>query len=270
MIYILSEPFLLRALIAALLLAIVAGPLGCFVVWRRMAYFGDSLAHSALLGVALGMMLGVGAQAGMVAVCAAFALLLVWLGRRRWLAADTLLGILAHSALSVGLVAISLSDMPGASVESYLFGDLLSVSWEEIAWLGGGGALALLAIIRFWPQMVLLSLHEDLARAEGVRPLLMQLLLSLIIALVVALSIRMVGMLLITSLLVIPAATARQLARSPGAMAVVAQGVGMLSVCLGMAASLAYDTPTSPTIVCAAALCFALLLPFSSARARRV
>lgn len=259
-----TEPFIVRALVAGLLLALIVGPLGCLVVWRRMAYFGDSLAHSALLGVALGMMAGIGVSAGIVMVCAVFAVLLVWLQQRRWLATDTLLGILAHSALSVGMVAMSFSDVPMLNLESYLFGDLLSVSWRDAAWLAGGGAVVLALLYTCWPKLVLLSLSEDLARAEGVRPLLMQLLLSLMMALVVALSMRLVGILLITSLLVIPAAAARQMARAPWAMAVLAQVLGMLAVIVGIGASVAYDTPTGPSIVCAAALLFALSLPLSA------
>lgn len=259
----LLEPFLVRALIAGIGIAIVVGVLGCFVVWRRMAYFGDSLAHSALLGVALGMLAGVSVNIGIVFVCAVFAGSLVWLQQQRWLATDTLLGILAHSALSVGMVAISFLDAPRFDVQAYLFGDLLSVHWSDIIWIYAGGAVVVGLIVANWPSLVLMTIHEDLARAEGVRPVLMQLLLMLMMTLVVAISVRMVGMLLITSLLIIPAATARQLVRSPEAMALLAAILGMVAVGIGMAASLSLDTPTGPTIVSASAAMFALLLPLS-------
>lgn len=257
------HPFLLRALLAGLALALAVGPLGCLVVWRRMAYFGDSLAHSALLGVVLGMVTGIGTHPGIVVVCALFAALLVWLQQKRWLATDTLLGILAHAALSCGMIALSLMHRPGFDISAYLFGDLLGVSWQDVGVMGAGALLTLCLLLSFWQPLVLMCLHEDLARAEGVRLTLMQLALMCMMTLVVAGAISLVGMLLITSLMIIPAATARLVSRSPESMALLAAAFGVLSVLGGLVASVLYDVPTGPAIVCASSALFAGCIPAS-------
>lgn len=260
----LTEPFFLRALLAGVMVAAVAAPLGCFAVWRRMAYFGDALAHSALLGVALGLMSGAGVTPGVVAVCALFAVLLLWLQQKKLLATDTLLGILAHSALSLGLVAISLLDRPDLDVHAYLFGDILTVREEELWWIGGGSLLALGLLLWHWPSLVLMTLHEDLARAEGVCGFRTHCVLMGLMTVIVAVSLQVVGVLLMTSLLIIPAAAARQLARSPSGMAMGGMGLGIVAVVAGLHASLAWDIPSGPAIVCAAAGAFFLLLPLGA------
>ena len=253
------EPFLLRALAAGIATAAVAGPMGCFIVWRRMAYFGDTMAHSALLGVALGFLLAVEPMAGVVAVTVGVALALVALQRLRpWLSTDALLGILSHSALSFGLVTVGVMSWLRLDLLAYLFGDILSVTPADVALAGGGGAvvLALLAVI--WRPLLAATVHEDLARAEGVPVGAVSLAFMLLIAVVIALAMKIVGILLITSLLIIPAATARRFARTPEAMAVIAALIGMLAVAGGLALSLWLDTPSGPSIVVAAAALFAL------------
>lgn len=264
----LNEPHILRALAAGVGIACVAGVMGCFVVWRRMAYFGDSLSHSALLGVALGIMIGISVTLGVIAVGLGFALLLVWLQRRRLLATDTLLGILAHAALSIGMVALSLMHQ-SIDVHAYLFGDIFTVTVADIGLIYGGGALVLMLLIVNWSALVLMTVHEDLARAEGVRTVHIQLLFVFMMAVMVAVSVRMVGILLITSMLIMPAATARQFASSPERMALIASLLGALSVVGGMAASVWLDTPAAPSIVSVSAALFAVLLPFALVVQRR-
>lgn len=256
-----DDPFLLRALVAGLIVAAVAAPLGCFAVWRRMAYFGDSLAHSALLGVALGILSGIGVMPGVVAVCALFAVLLLWLQQKKLLATDTLLGILAHSALSLGMVAVSLLGAQGIELQSYLFGDILAVRTKDIWWIAGGGALVLTLLLSHWPSLVLMTIHEDLARAEGVNALRCQCILLATMTVTVAVSLQVVGILLMTSLLIIPAAASRQFARSPEAMAAGGAIIGICAVGSGLLASLQWDTPTGPSIVCAATAAFFVVLP---------
>lgn len=253
------EPFLLRALLAGLATAAVAGPMGCFIVWRRMAYFGDTMAHSALLGVAFGFGLAIEPMAGVVVVTVGVALALVALQRARpWLSTDALLGILSHSALSFGLVAIGLMAWLRVDLLSYLFGDILSVTAADL-WLAyGGGAVVLVLLAAIWRPLLAASVDEDLARAEGVPVGAVGVAFMLLIAVVIALAMKIVGILLITSLLIIPAATARRFARTPEAMAVIAALLGMLAVALGLALSLRADTPAGPSIVAAAALLFAL------------
>jgi len=249
--------FLLRALGAGLMLALVCGPLGCFIVWRRMAYFGDTLAHSALLGIALALLLDLNLQLTVIGACCVLALLLVLMERNKSLASDTLLGILAHSSLAIGLVTISLTDVR-IDLLAYLFGDLLSVSRHELWWMLGGGSLALALLLRFWKPLLAITLNQELAQVEGLHLQRLRLLLMLIMAIVVAGSMKIVGVLLITSLLIIPPAAARHFARSPEQMALGASAIGALSVSGGMAASWFWDTPTGPSIVVVAALLFAL------------
>ena len=215
------EPFLVNAILAGFAVAVITGVMGCFVVWRRMAYFGDSLAHSALLGVALGFAVGIAVNIGIILICSVFALLLLWLQQKKVLATDTLLGILAHSALSLGMVTISVMGQR-IDLHSILFGDILTVTRPELWWIYIGGAIVIIMLLMNWSSLVLMTLQEDLAQAEGIRVFLCNLLLMFLMTLVVAVSIRSVGILLISSLLIIPAATARQLARSPEGMAIIA------------------------------------------------
>jgi zinc transport system permease protein len=247
--------FILRAGLAGLLLAAVAGPLGCFIVWRRMAYFGDTLAHSALLGIAFGLLLDINMQLAVVLACCLLAVLLVLMEKNKSLARDTLLGILAHSSLAIGLVMLSFTSVQ-IDLTSWLFGDLLTVSRDELLWIAGGAILALVTLLRFWNRLLSITLHQELAQVEGLDVTRLRLLLMLVMAVVVAVSMKIVGVLLITSLMIIPPATARHFAKSPEQMALGASLAGALAVCGGIAASFVWDTPTGPSIVVAAALLF--------------
>jgi zinc transport system permease protein len=249
--------FLVYAILAGLVLAVVAGPLGCFIVWRRMAYFGDTLAHSALLGIALGLLAGINLQLSVVVGCLSIALALLALEKRKTLATDTLLGILAHSSLAFGLVLLSFTNSR-IDLMAYLFGDLLAISTSELLWLCGGSVVTLGILLVKWNELLSLTLHPELAHVEGLDIGRLRIMLLLVMALVVAVSMKIVGVLLITSLLIIPPATARHYAVSPEGMAIGASLAGALSVLGGIAASWFLDTPTGPSIVAFAALLFML------------
>ncbi len=255
--------FLLNALLAGLALALVAGPLGSFVVWRRMAYFGDTLAHAALLGVALGFLLDISPTLAVTVGCVLLALLLVALQQRQPLASDTLLGILAHSTLSLGLVTVSLLDEVRVDLMAYLFGDLLAVGPGDLLWIVAGSALVLALLAWLWRPLLAITVHEELARVEGLPVAAIRLALMLLIAIVIAVAMKIVGVLLITSLLIIPAAAAQRHARTPEQMAGGASAIGLCAVCAGLALSWYQDTPAGPSIVVsAAALCLlSFLLP---------
>ena len=255
------EPFIIRAIISGIGVAIIAGAIGCFVVWRKMAYFGDSLAHSALLGVALGLVFGISTNIGTIIICSIFTITLIWLQQKKILATDTLLGILAHSALSVGMVTLSLLER-SVDLHSYLFGDILAVSPIEIYFVLIGGFFVLIFLYLNWTSFVLMTIDEKLARAEGINILLNQLLIMLLMTIIVAVSFKIVGLLLITSLLIIPAASARQLARSPEMMAVISSILAMLAVILGIYSSYYMDTPSGPSIVVASAIIFIMVSLF--------
>ena len=260
--------FLLRAFLAGLGVALVAGPLGSFVVWRRMAYFGDALAHAALLGVALGVLAGVNVTLGIIAACLVTALLLLGLQRQRLLASDTLLGLLAHGSLSLGLVALAFLETVRIDLMGYLFGDVLAVTAADLAWIYGGGGAALVILAAIWRPLLAVTVHEELARVEGVNVTAVNMAFMVLIALVIAVALKIVGILLITSLLIIPAAAARRFAATPEQMAVLAAAFGVLAVAGGLLASLVWDTPSGPSIVVAAVALFALALPWRRRAAR--
>ncbi|MFC2966577.1 metal ABC transporter permease [Acidimangrovimonas pyrenivorans] len=251
------DPFLIRAALAGLGLALAAGPLGCFVVWRRMAFFGDATAHAAILGVALALGFSVSIFAGTLGVALLMALTVSTLAGRGW-AMDTTLGVLAHSALAFGLVAISF--VPGVRVDlqAYLFGDILAVSWRDLSFIWGGAALVLAGLAWRWSGLLTATLSEDLAQASGVDPARERLVLTLALALVVAVAIKVVGALLIAAMLIVPAAAARGFARTPEAMAALATAIAAAAALAGLWASLTFDTPAGPSIVVAAAVAFTL------------
>jgi zinc transport system permease protein len=252
------DDFLLRALLAGIGVALVAGPLGAFVVWRKMAYFGDTLAHAALLGVALGFLLNINSNLGVVVVCVLLAVILVALQQQRRLASDTLLGILAHTTLSLGLIALAFMETLRIDLMSYLFGDILAVGAADLYWIFASTALALTVLLIIWRPLLAITVHEELAQVEGVPVTWVRLALMLLIAIVIAVAMKVVGILLITSLLIIPAATARSLARTPEQMAILAAVFGSIAVSGGLFTSLQWDLPAGPAIVVCAALLFFL------------
>ncbi|MFP6778068.1 MAG: metal ABC transporter permease [Alphaproteobacteria bacterium] len=260
------DDFFWRALLGGIGVALLAGPLGCFVVWRRMAYLGDSLAHGALLGVALGLVLSVDLTIGIIASSVALVALFLLLQRQRRLAGDTLLVILAHGALSLGLVAVSFVEGQRLDLMTYLFGDILSIGRVDLAWIYGGGALILIVTAWLWRPLLALTVHEELARAEGARAALVSITFMLLIAITVALAMKIVGILLIASLLIIPAAAARRIAHTPEQMAVLASLAGVMAVVGGLFGSLKWDTPSGPSIVVAAIVVFLLSLTLGIAR----
>ncbi|SFZ84209.1 zinc transport system permease protein [Devosia enhydra] len=255
--------FFSRALVAGIGVALVAGPLGCFIVWRRMAYFGDTMAHSALLGVAFALLLDLPVAGGVFAIAALVALLLLLLERGNRISTDALLGILSHSTLAIGLVIVALMHWVRIDLNAFLFGDILAVSVPDIALVYGGGALILALLVWQWRPLLAATVNAELAEAEGLNPGRARLLLMLLMALVIAIAMKLVGVLLITSLLIIPAATARRLALTPERMALYAAGIGGLAVVGGLNGSLAFDTPSGPSIVVAALVLFlaSLIVP---------
>ncbi|SNR26842.1 zinc transport system permease protein [Paracoccus sediminis] len=251
------DDFFIRAVLAGLGVALVAGPLGSFVVWRRMAYFGDATAHAAILGVAISLAFNASIYAGTMLVALAMALAVSALATRGR-AMDTVLGVMAHSALAIGLVAISFVPAARSDLSAYLFGDILAVGRADLAliWAGAVGVLAVLAWR--WQRLLTASVNEDLAMAAGIDPRVERVVLSITLAVVVALSIRVVGSLLISAMLIVPAAAARGLSRTPEGMAGTATLIAAFSVLAGLWASLRLDTPAGPSIVAAAAGIFVL------------
>ncbi|MDC0457317.1 metal ABC transporter permease [Alphaproteobacteria bacterium] len=252
-----TDPFIIRGILAGIAVALISGLVGCFVVWRRMSYYGESIAHSSLLGVGLGILMGIGINLGVIFTCLLFGILFLWLQQSKVLSSDTLLGVLAHLALSVGVIVISMNRVK-IDIHSFLFGDILTVTQNDL-W---GMYLAVLVVVIIiclnWSSLLLVTIDEDLAKAEGVNPLFINLLLTSILTIVVAVSIQIIGLLLITSMLIIPAAASRRLVNSPETMAVVATVIGILSVIIGIFLSVEIDAPSGPSIVVVSAVLFFL------------
>jgi zinc transport system permease protein len=251
------DDFLVRAAIAGVGVALAAAPLGCFVVWRRMAYFGDATAHAAILGVALSLAFSMSIFVGALIVSMLMALMVNLLSGRGY-AMDTLLGVLAHSALAFGLVAVSFLSGIRIDLMAYLFGDILAVSRSDLAVIWTGALLVMLMMAWRWSALMTSTLSVDLAHASGINPRREQLVLTFSLAIVVAVAIKVVGVLLIASLLIIPAAAARPLSRTPESMALVAAVIGCVATIVGLRAALLLDTPAGPSIVCVAAIIFAI------------
>lgn len=250
--------FIVRALLAGLCIAIVAGPLGAFVVWRRMSYFGDTLAHSSLLGIALGILLDINLQLAVISSSILFAVILILLQRNKTLSTDTLLGILAHSTLAFGMLILSLSSTVQINLVGYLFGDLLTIATVDLWWIAGCATMIAVLLTLYWNRLLAVTVHEELARVEGVPVDYLHAMMVLMVALLIAVSMKIIGVLLITSLLIIPPAAARRLAETPEQMALGASVVGMLAVCGGLLMSFYLDTPAGPSIVVAACAFFLL------------
>ena len=258
------DGFFLRALLAGIGVALVAGPLGCFIVWRRMAYFGDTMAHSALLGVALSFLLGTSLTAGVFVIAALVSVALLLLERRGTLSTDALLGILSHSTLAIGLVMLAFMSWVRVDLMGFLFGDILAVSNVDVLLVWAGGAVVLAGVVTLWRPLLAATVSTEIAEAEGLPPERARLM-----AAVIAIAMKVVGILLITALLVVPAATARRFAATPEAMAVLAALIGAVAAVAGLAGSLAWDTPSGPSIVVAALVLFlASLLPWPALLAR--
>ena len=255
---IVMDDFIVNALLAGIGLALLAGSLGCVVVWRRMAYFGDTLAHSALLGVALAVSVEILPIIGVAVIGVVLASLLFWLEKKQELSTDTLLGIMSHSALAVGLIVLSYAQNQGANIDlmGYLFGDILAVNRAELIWIYAGVILVLSMFAYLWRDLLSISVHEELALTDGVSVNKTRFMFMLLLALTIAVSIKVVGVLLITALLIIPAASARLYSKTPLQMVMLSMMFAILSVVLGLASSLHWDVPAAPAIVVAAAVVF--------------
>ncbi len=254
------DELILRVLLGGAGIALVCGPLGCLVVWQRMSYFGAALSHAALLGIALGFLLHIDLKIAILGVSLIVSLCLLSLSRLQQYSVDTLLGVLAHVSLALGIITLSL--MPNIRIDmmSYLFGDILAINWQDVLWIYTGGIIAFVLLMRIWNSILALTLHRELALVDGINEPRTRLVFLIIMSIVVAISMQLVGVLLVVSLLIIPAATARNFADSPEQMAVFASLFGLFSMLSGLVVSFQIDTPTGPSIVLAAGLFFALSL----------
>ena len=254
------DDFFIRALVAGIGIALVTGPLGCFVVWRRLSYFGDTLAHSALLGVTIAYTLDLNIAISVFLISSIIALLLIQLQKRTNLPGDALLGLLAHSSLAVGLVVIGFLTFIRFDIMGLLFGDILAVTTDDLLVIWTGGVLILIVLKLIWKPLLASTVNYELAEAEGLNPDRAKAIFTILMAAVIAISIKMVGLLLITGMLIIPAAMARNISDSPQKMVMFSIIGGLLSVVLGLYSSLEFNTSSGPSIIAAALILFILSL----------
>ena len=254
------DDFFIRALIAGIGVAIVTGPLGCFVIWRRLSYFGDTLAHSALLGVTIAFTLEFNIAFSVFIISSIIALILIQLQKKTNLPGDALLGLLAHSSLAVGLVVVGFLTFIRFDIMGLLFGDILAVTINDLITIWIGGALILLVLKLIWKPLFASTVNYELAEAEGLNPDRAKAIFTILMAAIIAISIKMVGLLLITGMLIIPAAMARNISDNPRKMIIFSIIGGLLSVIIGLFSSLEFNSPSGPSIITASLILFILSL----------
>jgi zinc transport system permease protein len=243
------EPFFVRAVLAGVALAVISAPLGCFVVWQRMAYFGETVAQASLIGVALALALRVDITAGVLLTALVVALLLIWFTRQQLVARDSILGLLHHAALAAGVIAVSVSKGPPVDLIGFLFGDVFAVTAGDLVWIALGGVVVLSAVAWLWQPLLRLAVHEDLAAAEGVERRWIVPVFTLLLAVAIAVAMKIVGVLLVMAFLVVPAVAARPFSGTPERMVVLTALLGAGCVFLGLWLSTLFDTPGGPSIV---------------------
>ncbi len=243
------DDFIIRAFVAGIGLALITGPLGCFIIWRRLSYFGDTIAHSALLGVVIAYAMNFNLIIAVFAVSCFIALSLLFLQKRTNLPDDALLGLLAHSVLAIGLVLLGILSSIRIDLMGLLFGDILSVNITDVLFVWVGGSIVLIVLILIWRPLFAATVNLELAKAEGLNADLANAIFTILIASVIAISIKIVGILLITGLLIIPAAASRNLSSTPIQMAIISSVIGLVSVVLGLQTSMIWNSPTGPTIL---------------------
>jgi zinc transport system permease protein len=263
------EPFLLRALVAGLGLAVVAAPLGCFVVWQRMAYFGETVAQASLIGVALGLALQMNITLGVLIVALVIAFLLIWFGRQEIVALDSVLGLLHHAALAAGVIATSMIKGPPVDLMGFLFGDVFAVTGEDIAWIFAGGSLVLAVVAWLWQPLLRLAVHEELAAAEGVDRRRVRAVFTILLAVTIAVAMKIVGFLLVMAFLVVPAVAARPVAGTPERMVLLTALIAGSSVLAGLWLSATFDWPGGPSIVIVMSLAAVFSLTAAGLKGRR-
>ena len=254
------DDFFIRALIAGIGIALVTGPIGCFIIWRRLSFFGDTLSHSALLGVTIGFFFDINVAFSVFLISSAIALILLKLQKTTKLPGDALLGLLAHSSLAVGLVVISFLSSIRFDIMGLLFGDILAVNEIDLLIIWLGGALILLILKIIWKPLFASTVNNELAEAEGMNPERANAIFTILLAAIIAISIKIVGLLLITGMLIMPAAMSRNISNNPQQMVKLSVIGGLLSVLIGLFSSLQFNSPSGPSIITAALVLFSFTL----------
>jgi zinc transport system permease protein len=252
----LEYPFMQRALVAAVLMGVLCPVLGVFVVIRRMSFFGDAIAHSAFTGIALGLLLGIEPSMGAIGFAVVVALGMGWLQAHSRIPSDTIIGVFFSGAAALGILLIGLFQGYRTDLFSYLFGDILTIGWMDLGvaavLLAGVGAM----VVVLRKPLLQVALTRDMAAVQGVPVATMEYALMVLLAVTVAVSIKLIGILLVTALLIIPAAAARNVSAGIRQMFLFAVAFGSVSAVVGLFGSYALNSASGPTIVLTAIALF--------------
>ena len=254
---------MLIILLSAIGIGAITGPLGCFILWRRMAYFCESITHSALLGVAIGLMAGLDAHIGILFSCLIFALILVWLDTKKMFSIDSIMGILAHAFLAIGIITFYLLGKEQEHMHDLFLGDFNNIAVHSLYSIYTVVFISGIFFIGYWRKMLLLTIAPDIAKVQGINTLGLNMSFMMISSLIVAVSVELTGMLLLISLIIIPAATARIISASPHKMAIYAIICSIMVTLCGSGIAYYLQLPTGAVIAAFASVIFTIVY-FSS------
>jgi zinc transport system permease protein len=256
----LLDDFMLRALLAGLIMVLIAAPMGCLMVWQRLAFLSDTLGHAAVLGVGLGLLLQLQPIFGVLAVALVIVFSLSRVSSFNSALSETTLAIISHTGLAGGIILVGLLPGPSINLEAILFGDLLATTRGDLLNLLLTTTLLVVLLLRHWRAFVAVSVSREIAQAEGIEVRRVQFLMYVMIALLVAVMMKVMGVLLIAAMLVIPTSSARLFSRSPEQMVVISGLYGLAALAGGMTGSFHFDWQTGPAIVVSATLLLLLTL----------
>lgn len=258
-IVIIDWDFLTLPILASLLIPLLSAPMGCILIWRRMTFFGDTLAHASMLGAALAIVMQMAVIYGLIIVSLLMAVILTISQKDKSLSHDSWLGVISYGALAMGLLLLYGSGIRGIDPHQILIGDILTASWEDVGLIAMVAVCSGIFIYANWQQIILLTLDLDFAKAKQVNTQRVELLLMLTLSMAIAAILKIIGALLAPALLIFPAVTARKLANSPVKMIYVAIATGILMNCVGLFGSLHFDCPTGPAIILTGVIIFAII-----------
>lgn len=246
---IVMSSFLINAFILGGLFSLIAGPLGAIIIWRRLAFFGDTLSHGALLGLSLSLIFNFHPIIGIFLIAVILAIFLGYSSNSPGLAPETRLAILSPGLLSLGMICFSFFKGIRFNLEGYLFGDILAVNYQDLGVLLVGEIIVLGFLLKQWRALINICISEDLATVEGYNVPRVRILFLLVLALFIALTVKIMGVLLMTALLILPAVLARNFSKTPEMMAILASGASLIMIVIGLFVSDTYDIAAAPAIV---------------------
>jgi len=254
------DDFLVRSVIAGLIMVAIAAPMGCLMVWQRLAFLSDTLGHAAVMGVGLGLLLEVTPVFGVLAVALLIVFALNRVNSFNSALSETTLAIISHTGLAGGIILVGLLPAQAVNLEAILFGDLLATTRADLTWLLITTVVLLLLLLHHWRSFVAVSVSREIAQAEGIEVRKVHLLMYIMIALLVAVMMKVMGVLLIAAMLVIPTSSARLFSRSPEQMVAVSALYGLGALAGGISSSFHFDWQTGPAIVVSATLLLLITL----------